>query len=192
MEMKLDDSVMMTGPYRKGKKESPAARQLEHEGRAKHAPDSDFDAKELALGIKTEREHTDDDDVAREIAKDHLKEDPHYYSKVLIPAEKKRERVRKSHEEGDMNPMDLLSKSSALIQPTATPKPGAAPSAPNKAPRKKRGKQHKVGGSIRSKIGNPGPDGKPLGSKKGCLPKASMGLKSLMPRTLAVLQKGYR
>lgn len=45
-------------------------------------PDSDFDKDELELGVKTEMEHTNDPEVAREIAKDHLTEHPRYYSKL--------------------------------------------------------------------------------------------------------------
>lgn len=44
--------------------------------------DGDFDPKALAEGIAVEREHTDDPKVAREIAKDHLTEDPDYYRKL--------------------------------------------------------------------------------------------------------------
>ena len=36
----------------------------------------------LEQGIKTEMEHTTDKDVAREIAMDHIYEDPNYYSKL--------------------------------------------------------------------------------------------------------------
>lgn len=36
--------------------------------------------KELELGIKIESEHTQDKSLAREIAMDHLWEDPKYYS----------------------------------------------------------------------------------------------------------------
>lgn len=43
---------------------------------------SDFDQKQLAKGMKVEMEHTDDEDLAREIAMDHLTEDPHYYTKL--------------------------------------------------------------------------------------------------------------
>jgi hypothetical protein len=43
-------------------------------------PDSDYDPAELALGIKTEMEHTSDPAIAKKIAKDHLDEDPKYYS----------------------------------------------------------------------------------------------------------------
>ena len=43
---------------------------------------SDFDPKALEKGIKVEMEHTDDRSVAREIAMDHLSEDPKYYDKL--------------------------------------------------------------------------------------------------------------
>lgn len=43
---------------------------------------SDFDQKELRRGIKVEREHTDDPEIAREIAMDHLAEDAAYYEKL--------------------------------------------------------------------------------------------------------------
>ncbi len=49
-------------------------------GLAKGKPDSDFDKKELELGIRTELEHTTDRAIAKEIAKDHLTENPKYYS----------------------------------------------------------------------------------------------------------------
>ena len=45
-------------------------------------PDSTFDPKELAMGIKVEKEHTKNEIVATLIAKDHLKEYPLYYSKL--------------------------------------------------------------------------------------------------------------
>ena len=40
------------------------------------------DGKELALGLATELEHTNDKAIAKQIALDHLAEDPHYYSKL--------------------------------------------------------------------------------------------------------------
>lgn len=51
----------------------------------KHAedPDSDFDSQQLRIGIEVEKEHTDDEDVAKAIAKAHLKEHPRYYSFLL-------------------------------------------------------------------------------------------------------------
>lgn len=45
-------------------------------------PDSEFDKDELALGIKTEMEHTDNKEEATSIAKDHLQEDEKYYTKL--------------------------------------------------------------------------------------------------------------
>jgi hypothetical protein len=39
--------------------------------------------KELAIGIKVEHEHTQDDALAAKIASDHLREDPAYYSKLM-------------------------------------------------------------------------------------------------------------
>lgn len=48
-------------------------------GEADHKPDSAFPAKKLNEGAEHEREHTDNPQIAREIAKDHLQEDPNYY-----------------------------------------------------------------------------------------------------------------
>lgn len=42
----------------------------------------DFDQKQLEIGIKVETEHTKDPKIAQEIAMDHLKEDPQYYTKL--------------------------------------------------------------------------------------------------------------
>lgn len=51
-------------------------------GNADGKPDSSFDPEELALGIKEEMgDHTKSEEIASEIAKDHLIKDPHYYSK---------------------------------------------------------------------------------------------------------------
>lgn len=49
-------------------------------GLADNMPDDAFDSEELAKGIKHELEHTDDEDMAKEIAKDHLAEIPNYYT----------------------------------------------------------------------------------------------------------------
>jgi len=43
---------------------------------------SDFDSSQLEAGIKVEMEHTDSRSVAKEIAMDHLIEDPNYYEKL--------------------------------------------------------------------------------------------------------------
>jgi hypothetical protein len=42
----------------------------------------DFDSDQLAKGTKVEFEHTDDKELAQEIAMDHLEEDPVYYDKL--------------------------------------------------------------------------------------------------------------
>lgn len=51
-------------------------------GKADARPDSDFDADALFKGTSVESEHTDDPAQAKEIAKDHLAEDPKYYDKL--------------------------------------------------------------------------------------------------------------
>lgn len=51
-------------------------------GLAAGRPDSAFDPEQLAAGIEVELEHTSDPAVAKEIAKDHLMEDPRYYVKL--------------------------------------------------------------------------------------------------------------
>lgn len=51
-------------------------------GKADKSKPEDFDPEQLAMGIKVEIEHTKDLDLAREIAMDHLKEDPKYYTKL--------------------------------------------------------------------------------------------------------------
>jgi len=51
-------------------------------GLADDAKPEDFDKDQLSMGIAVEMEHTDDPKLAREIAMDHLKEDPKYYTKL--------------------------------------------------------------------------------------------------------------
>lgn len=51
-------------------------------GAGDNRPDSDFDVEQLEIGIKHELEHTKDRKIAKEIAKDHLTEDPNYYKKL--------------------------------------------------------------------------------------------------------------
>jgi hypothetical protein len=49
----------------------------------------DFNQKELKRGRKVEHEHTTDNDIAMEIAMDHLSEDTQYYRKLKKMEEKK-------------------------------------------------------------------------------------------------------
>lgn len=51
-------------------------------GLADGLKDSAFNKKNLKKGMKVEKEHTKNKAVAKEIAKDHLKEDPQYYRKL--------------------------------------------------------------------------------------------------------------
>ena len=49
-------------------------------GLADNKPRSKFDPKQLEMGRKVEREHTDDPKKAKEIATDHLEEFGNYYT----------------------------------------------------------------------------------------------------------------
>ena len=51
-------------------------------GMSDRSKKSSFNPKDVAAGQKVEMEHTDDPKVAREITRDHLKEDPDYYRKL--------------------------------------------------------------------------------------------------------------
>lgn len=48
----------------------------------KHGVSVEHITQQLAQGIQTESEHTSNKDVAREIALDHIAEDPNYYAKL--------------------------------------------------------------------------------------------------------------
>lgn len=70
-------------------------------GRADKMKPSDFDPRQLSIGSDHEREHTDDDAIAREIAMDHLAEDEDYYRKLkmvekALPRSNKDEKVKKT------------------------------------------------------------------------------------------------
>jgi hypothetical protein len=77
---------------RDGKKEKRAAiveaikyklaKEILSGGEADKKKDSEFPAKELAKGTLHEKEHTSNDQMAREIAKDHLIENKQYYTKL--------------------------------------------------------------------------------------------------------------
>jgi hypothetical protein len=65
-------------------------------GLADNAPTSDFDPEQLKMGVEAELEHTSNREMAEEIAKDHLKEDPKYYTK-LKKMEESKSITEKSH-----------------------------------------------------------------------------------------------
>ena len=58
-------------------------------GAADNIPDSKFPKHELATGAADEHEHTSNDQAAKEIAKDHLQEDPTYYKKEKLNSVRK-------------------------------------------------------------------------------------------------------
>lgn len=49
-------------------------------GLAEGKSEDEFDPEQIKLGIEVEKEHTPDENIAKEIAKDHLTEDPKYYT----------------------------------------------------------------------------------------------------------------
>ena len=53
-------------------------------GKADNVPDREFSPTSLSEGQEDEREHTDNDQIAKEIAKDHLQGDPQYYKKEKL------------------------------------------------------------------------------------------------------------
>lgn len=52
-------------------------------GKHRHIPDSEFNQKQLEIGTKIELEHTDNINIAKEIAKDHLSECKDYYTRLI-------------------------------------------------------------------------------------------------------------
>jgi hypothetical protein len=76
-------------------------------GRADGLPDSDFDPRALAQGVKVEMEHTKDPKVAKEIAKDHLRESATYYNRLR----RMEQNMGKSSSSSMMTDLDSLVKS---------------------------------------------------------------------------------
>lgn len=61
---------------------SQALMQYMH-GRSYGKQPSALDPRQLRIGTEVEFEHTSEPRIARQIAMDHLVEDPHYYDKLL-------------------------------------------------------------------------------------------------------------
>jgi len=64
------------------KKNSEMSEELSRTGLYKKGDKLKYDPKELEMGIQIELEHADDKEAAKQIALDHLMEDPKYYSKL--------------------------------------------------------------------------------------------------------------
>lgn len=68
-------------------------------GKAAGMSPKDFAKTSLAAGIEVEMEHTTSPVIAREIAMDHIAEDPHYYLKLaLIETHHAKPKARKKKE----------------------------------------------------------------------------------------------
>jgi len=48
----------------------------------KHGVSVDHIKSQLSMGVRIEKEHTKDEEIARIIATDHVYEDPNYYTKL--------------------------------------------------------------------------------------------------------------
>lgn len=83
-------------------------------GKGDFRPDSDFSSEQLAKGKKHEREHTKNPQITKEIAKDHLAEDPSYYTK-LEKIEKKADSDSKARGKQEAKP-DLAPNKTNLLQ----------------------------------------------------------------------------
>jgi hypothetical protein len=64
-------------------------------------PDDKFNAEELAMGIKIEMEHTENEDIAKAIAKDHLNELKDYYTRLKKMEEEAIEAEKVTKDEGN-------------------------------------------------------------------------------------------
>jgi len=73
-------------------------------GKAARSKPSDFDPKQLAMGIEVEQEHGRNSAQAREIAMDHLKEFPDYYTRL----KRMEKSAEKAKEESGMEIHHLL------------------------------------------------------------------------------------
>ena len=71
-------------------------------GYADDMSDDEFDPEQLEKGIEEEeKEHTDDEDIAKEIAEDHLVEDENYYDKLDKMEEKENSEEKDEEEDTD-------------------------------------------------------------------------------------------
>lgn len=70
---------------------------------------SDFDPKEVEMGLKVEREHTDDEEIVQEIVTDHLTEIPDYYTRLkkMEDAAKKEGNARRAEIRAENTPKQV-------------------------------------------------------------------------------------
>jgi len=70
-------------------------------GKHNDVPDSEFNSKELKMGIEVEKEHSDDHKIRKHIAKDHLSEFPDYYTRLKKMEDEARKHWKKSKDEDE-------------------------------------------------------------------------------------------
>ncbi|TFH43852.1 MAG: hypothetical protein E4H01_11565 [Lysobacterales bacterium] len=92
-----------------------------HGGKGDKAKPSDFDPDQLKMGIKVEMEHTKDRKLAREIALDHLSEDPRYYTK--LKKVHKEHTAMRSHMHSFEELLEMMSSVNAWLTEGAAPPP---------------------------------------------------------------------
>ena len=86
-------------------------------GDADNMPDSKFPPKALAEGKNHEHEHTTNDQIAGEIAKDHLQKDPAYYKKVRqIEKEAMPEIIKKLREAKEHSDAKRYDRKNAILR----------------------------------------------------------------------------
>jgi hypothetical protein len=92
--------------------------------------DEDFSADQIEKGVKVEMEHTTDPEIAREIVRDHLAEDPQYYDKLekidphharAAGKDPKIEKMREEIEDADRTIDQLKRRQEALTGPEVDP-----------------------------------------------------------------------
>jgi len=92
-------------------KSSYSKANIKSNGKKDTREDMDYPPKELHMGISVEMEHTDDPEIAKEIAKDHLDEDKEYYSKLKkmeSTFKKSDEIVKDKFSDNQRNPISSL------------------------------------------------------------------------------------
>jgi len=116
-------------------------------GKAARSKPSDFDQQQLAMGTKVELEHGKDKKHAREIAMDHLKEFPDYYTRLKHMEKKAKEEsaadirhllgllenVRASFDEASPPPFKAKERQAAGLPAMPTRKGAQPPPIPMKA-----------------------------------------------------------
>lgn len=102
--------------------EDECIRSLKNQGKSKNQKDDKYDPIELEIGIEVEYEHLDSKEGSKEIAKDHLEEEPHYYTQVLAPKEdevmKKAKKILKKH--GYNSIEDYMNKNEEIVNTTGS------------------------------------------------------------------------